>query len=56
MAFLAALPKAPNNYNPKKKYEEAIARRNWVIDKMIENNFIDKKRRNLESKIAKSLK
>ncbi len=42
MAFLAALPKAPNNYNPISKYNDALARRNWVIDKMLENNFIDK--------------
>ena len=43
IAFLAALPKAPNNYNPVNRYEEAISRRNWVIDKMLENNFIYKK-------------
>ena len=41
MAFLAALPKAPNNYNPLNKYDAAISRRNWVIDKMYENNFIN---------------
>ncbi len=40
VAFLAALPKAPNNYNPRKKYKEAIERRNWVIDKMFDNQFI----------------
>ena len=39
MAFLAALPKAPNNYNPLSKYNAAISRRNWVLDKMYENNF-----------------
>lgn len=33
-AYLAALPKAPNNYNPIRKYKAAIARRNWVIDRM----------------------
>ena len=41
MAFLAALPKAPNNYNPLRKYKAAISRRNWVLDKMYENNFIN---------------
>jgi len=41
MAFLAALPKAPNNYNPLSKYNAAISRRNWVLDKMYENNFIN---------------
>lgn len=35
MAYLAALPKGPNNYNPKTKYEAAISRRNWVIDRMV---------------------
>ena len=34
-AFLAALPKAPNNYNPKTKYSNAIQRRNWVLKKCI---------------------
>ncbi len=41
VAFLASLPKAPNNYNPLKYYEKAIERRNWVIDRMFENDFID---------------
>jgi len=40
IAFLAALPKAPNNYNPKKNYLKAIDRRNWVIDRMYSNGFI----------------
>ncbi len=42
IAFLAALPKAPNNYNPKTNYPKAIDRRNWVIDRMYENGFIKK--------------
>ena len=48
IAFLAALPKAPNNYNPKKNYLKAIDRRNWVIDRMYSNGFI--KRADLEYK------
>ena len=40
MAYLAALPKGPNNYNPKTKYDAAIARRNWVIDRMVEDEYI----------------
>ena len=40
VAFLASLPKAPNNYNPKNNYIKAIERRNWVIDRMYENGFI----------------
>lgn len=39
-AFLAALPKAPNNYHPVNKHDAAVARRNWVIDRMDEENFI----------------
>ncbi len=42
IAFLAALPKAPNNYNPKSNYSKAIERRNWVIDRMYENGFVKK--------------
>ena len=42
IAFLAALPKAPNNYNPVKNYNSAIDRRNWVIDRMYANGFINK--------------
>ena len=38
-AFLAALPKAPNNYNPKNNYNKAIERRNWVLKKMQMNKF-----------------
>ena len=40
VAFLAALPKAPNNYNPITKYSNAIERRNWVLQKMYENEYI----------------
>ncbi len=42
IAFLAALPKAPNNYNPKTNYFRALDRRNWVIDRMYANKFIKK--------------
>jgi penicillin-binding protein 1A len=34
-AYLASLPKAPNNYNPFRQKERAIERRNWVIDQMV---------------------
>ena len=40
IAFLASLPKAPNNYNPQKNYAKAFERRNWVIDRMYENGYI----------------
>lgn len=42
VAYLAALPKGPNNYNPKTKYDAAIARRNWVIERMLEEGFVTK--------------
>ena len=50
VAFLAALPKAPNNYNPKKKYIKAIERRNWVLDKMYKNQFISRDQLLLKSR------
>ena len=34
-AYLAALPKAPNNYQPDRSYDRAISRRNWVIGRMV---------------------
>ena len=39
-AYLAALPKGPNNYDPNKNYERALDRRNYVLKKMKENKFI----------------
>ncbi|PPR49212.1 MAG: Penicillin-binding protein 1A [Alphaproteobacteria bacterium MarineAlpha5_Bin5] len=50
IAFLAALPKAPNNYHPILKYKEALERRNWVIKKMYENNYITKEDLNYTEK------
>jgi len=40
-AFLAALPKAPNNYHPIKKPKAAIARRNWVVERMVIEGHIN---------------
>jgi penicillin-binding protein 1A len=40
-AYLASLPKAPNNYNIKRNHEAALDRRNWVIDRMQENGVIN---------------
>ena len=40
-AFLAGLPKAPNNYNPKRRPEAARARRDYVIRRMLEDGRID---------------
>ncbi|MBS0561993.1 MAG: transglycosylase domain-containing protein, partial [Proteobacteria bacterium] len=39
-AFLAALPKAPNNYNPFRYPEAAKARRDWVLDRMADDGAI----------------
>ena len=40
IAYLAALPKAPNNYHPVRKHEAAVARRNWVLDQMVANGAV----------------
>ncbi len=39
-AYLAALPKGPNNYHPLRHTDRAIERRNWVIGQMAVNGFI----------------
>ncbi len=39
-ALLAALPKAPNNYNPLTKPRAAKGRRDWVVDRMLEDGVI----------------
>lgn len=40
IAYLAALPKAPNNYHPIRRKEQAIARRNWVLSRMADDGYI----------------
>ena len=39
-AYIAALPKGPNNYHPFRRTQQAIERRNWVIDRMVENGYV----------------
>ncbi|MDA8230978.1 MAG: penicillin-binding protein 1A [Magnetospirillum sp.] len=39
-AFLAALPKGPNNYNPKLHHQAAKDRRDWVIGRLLEDGKI----------------
>lgn len=39
-AYLAALPKAPNNYNPNQNNDRAVERRNYVVDRMQEEHFV----------------
>ncbi|MEM6492673.1 MAG: transglycosylase domain-containing protein, partial [Pseudomonadota bacterium] len=41
-AYLAALPKAPNNYHPVRQPYAARARRDWVIDRMLEEGFVNR--------------
>jgi len=41
MAFLAALPKAPHNYHPKRHMQRALDRRNWVLGRMLKLGHID---------------
>ncbi len=44
-AYLAALPKAPNNYHPFRQTERAMERRDWVLDRMFENGYISDEQR-----------
>ncbi|TNE32948.1 MAG: penicillin-binding protein 1A [Alphaproteobacteria bacterium] len=39
-AYLATLPKAPNNYHPTRHYDAAFERRNWVMSRMSEDGHI----------------
>ena len=38
-AFLGGLPKAPNRYNPAHFIDAATARRDWVLDRMVEDGY-----------------
>jgi penicillin-binding protein 1A len=39
-AYLAALPKAPTTLHPFRQREKAIERRNYVIERMVENGYV----------------
>ncbi len=54
-AYLAALPKGPNNYDPKKNYNRAIERRNYVLKQMELNQFITKDQFNFYSNLEINL-
>ncbi|MDZ7627119.1 MAG: penicillin-binding protein 1A [Parvularculaceae bacterium] len=41
-AYLAAIPKGPNNYHPVNNYDRALERRNWVISRLLEDGKITK--------------
>jgi penicillin-binding protein 1A len=47
-ALLAALPKAPNNYNPIRNPQLAKSRRDWVLGGMAEVGFLDKEKARIE--------
>ena len=49
-AYLAALAKGANNYHPVRNKNKAIVRRNWVLDRMLEDRHIT----NAETKKAKN--
>ena len=53
-AYLAALPKGPNNYNPFTHYDRAVERRNYVLNQMFENGYISQDE--LNTALAKPLK
>src|ERR1700694_5408190 len=38
--YFGALPKAPNNYHPFRQRERALERRNYVIERMLEDRYI----------------
>jgi penicillin-binding protein 1A len=40
MAYLAAVPKGPDNYHPVRSKENAIARRNWILSQMAELGWV----------------
>ena len=42
IAFLAGLPKGPNNYHPIKKYNAAVNRRNYVLSRLFEEGVISR--------------
>ncbi len=50
-AYLAALPKGPNNYDPKKNYNRAIDRRNYVLKQMQLNQYITEDQFNFYSNL-----
>jgi penicillin-binding protein 1A len=44
MAFLAALPKAPEKYSRSRFADEAIGRRNWILNEMVANGWVSRER------------
>jgi len=60
-AYLAAIPKAPNNYHPVDHHDRALDRRNWVIGRLYEDGKISAEQMEaakaspLDAKIAPAL-
>jgi penicillin-binding protein 1A len=46
-AFLAGLPKAPNNYHPIRRPQAAAERRNYVLSRMVDDGHISRSEANL---------
>jgi penicillin-binding protein 1A len=45
-AYLASLPKGPDNYHPIRHKPQAMARRNWVLDQMAEAGWVTRAQAN----------
>ena len=41
-AYLAALPKGPDNYHPIRRYGQAVGRRDWIIDQMADLGWVSR--------------
>lgn len=53
MAFLASLPKNPNNYDPEKNYDIVFKRKNRILQAMLANQFAPKAE--VEAQIDKAI-
>lgn len=47
VAYLAALPKAPSNYHPTRRYGAAVGRRDWVLGRMEIEGYISDEEKNI---------
>ncbi len=41
-AYLAALPKGPDNYHPIRRYGQAVGRRDWILDQMADLGWVSR--------------
>ena len=49
-AYLASLPKGPDNYHPIRRKAQAMQRRNWVLDQMAEAGWVTREQANAAKK------